>query len=152
MVIHDGSPRRASDEEALPVAELWLRSRRASAGIPPAGHGDDDVRAWFREVVLPSQEVWVTYDGDDLTGMMALDGDWVAQLYVAPEHLRRGHGSRLIRQAQATRRELALWTFEANTVARAFYEMHGFRPSGVASSDNEEHAPAICYRWSSARP
>jgi GNAT superfamily N-acetyltransferase len=135
--------------EALPVAELWLRSRRASAGIPPAAHGDDDVRAWFRSVVLPSQEVWVTDDRDGLTGMIVLDGDCVAQLYVAPEHLRRGHGSRLIRLAQKTRDELALWTFEANTIARAFYEAHGFRPSGPASCDNEERAPALCYRWSS---
>jgi GNAT superfamily N-acetyltransferase len=81
--------------------------------------------------------------------MMVLDGEWVAQLYVAPEHVRRGHGSRLIQLAQSTRRELALWTFEANTIARAFYEAHGFRPSGPPSSDNEERAPALCYRWSS---
>ena len=139
--------RRAGDAEALLIAELWLRSRRGSAGIPPAAHSDDEVRVWFRDVVLPSHEVWVTSDGHDLTAMMVLDGEWVEQLYVAPEHLRRGYGSRLVHLAQATRRELALWTFEANTTARTFYEAHGFRPSGAPSNDNEEHMPAICYRW-----
>jgi hypothetical protein len=47
---------------------------------------------------------------------------------------------------------LALWTFETNTIARAFYEAHGFLPSGPASADNEERTPAICYRWSTTRP
>jgi GNAT superfamily N-acetyltransferase len=119
--------------------------------IPPAAHSDDQVRAWFRDVVLPSKEVWVTTLGPEITAMMVLDSGWVEQLYVAPDHLRRGYGSQLVRQAQATRGELALWTFEANVDARAFYEAQGFRPTVPASSDNEERAPAICYRWAVRR-
>jgi GNAT superfamily N-acetyltransferase len=120
--------------------------------IPPAAHSDDEVRTWFRDLVLPSQEVWVTALGPELTAMMVLDREWLEQLYVAPEHLRRGYGSQLVRLAQATRSELALWTFEANLAARAFYEAHGFRPSGPASSDNEERTPAVCYRWADTAP
>jgi GNAT superfamily N-acetyltransferase len=82
--------------------------------------------------------------------MMVIDGEWLEQLYVAPEHSRQGYGARLVRLAQSERSELTLWTFEANLPARAFYEKHGFRPTGDPSSDNEEHAPAICYRWTSA--
>jgi GNAT superfamily N-acetyltransferase len=152
MAATESSPRRATAAEALLVAELWLRSRRASMTIPPAAHSDDQVRAWFGDVVLPTKEVWVTSSGAELTAMMVLDAEWVEQLYVAPEHLRRGYGSQLARLAQATRDELALWTFEANIAARAFYEAHGFRPTGPASSDNEEHAPAICYRWARTTP
>jgi hypothetical protein len=36
--------------------------------------------------------------------------------------------------------------------ARAFYEKHGFRASGPVSSDNEEQAPAIPYRWVREEP
>lgn len=79
--------------------------------------------------------------------MLVLEAEWVEQLYVAPERLRQGYGSRLLRFAQSTRNDLALWTFEANAPARAFYEAHGFRVSAPVSSDNEEHAPAILYRW-----
>jgi predicted N-acetyltransferase YhbS len=79
--------------------------------------------------------------------MMVIDGEWLEQLYVAPEHSRQGHGSRLLRLAQSDRSELALWTFEANLSARAFYEKHGFQPTGAPSSDNEEQTAAICYRW-----
>lgn len=147
MAATESSPRRATEAEAHLVAELWLQSRRASVAIPPTVHGDDEVRAWFRDVVLPSKEVWVTALRAELTAMMVLNRAWVEQLYVAPDHLRRGYGSQLVRLAQRTRSELALWTFEANMAARAFYESHGFLLSGPPSSDNEERAPAVCYRW-----
>jgi len=58
--------------------------------------------------------------------MMALEDEWVEQLYIDPEHQRRGHGARLLEVAQATRPALALWTFESNLGAQGFYEAHGF--------------------------
>lgn len=141
--------RRAEPDEAGAVADLWLRARRAAGpAIPPAVHTDDEVRAWFRDVVLPNAEVWLIGPRHDPKAMMVLDGDWIEQLYVDPGHQRVGHGSRLIRFAQARRRELLLHTFEANAVARAFYEKRGLSTTGPASTDNEENAPALCYRWS----
>jgi putative acetyltransferase len=102
-------------------------------------------------VLLPDTEIWVATDGDALVAMMSLDGEWVEQLYVAPEHWRRGHGTRLLEVAQGTRTSLSLWTFEANLPARRFYEAHGFTQSGSPSSDNEDRTPAICYRWRAAK-
>ena len=138
--------RRARADEAAAIAELWLRSRRA-AEIPPAVHTDDEVREWVAEVLLPQSEVWVALDGTDLAGVMALDEEWVEQLYVSPEHQRRGHGSRLLDLAKQQLGSLALWTFVSNVAAQRFYEAHGFVKSGALSDDNEEHAPAILYRW-----
>jgi GNAT superfamily N-acetyltransferase len=138
--------RRADPDEALVISELWLRSRRA-ADIPPPVHTDDEVRAWVRELLLPSREVWVATADGDVAGVMALEDEWVEQLYIDPEHQRRGHGARLLEVAQATRPALALWTFESNLGAQGFYEAHGFTRSGLPSADNEEHAAAICYRW-----
>lgn len=83
----------------------------------------------------------------EVVGMMALEGEWVEQLYIAPGHQRRGHGARLLAVAQSSRTSLALWTFESNADARQFYEAHGFTQWGSASAENEEHAPAIMYRW-----
>jgi GNAT superfamily N-acetyltransferase len=140
----DGTMREATAADALAIAELWLRSRHAAPGVPLAAHADNDVRAWFRDVVVPAGGVWVVGDRDAPDAVMVLRGDWVEQLYVAPEGQRQGHGSRL---AQSLRGELSLWTFEANTSARAFYEAHGFAVDGPVSTDNEEHAPAVRYRW-----
>jgi GNAT superfamily N-acetyltransferase len=143
----DCEVRRAESGEALEIADLLLRSRRAAAGIPPSVHSDADVRLWVRELLLPACEVWVATEGDELAGMMALDGEWIEQLYISPAHQQRGHGARLLELAKLRSDSLALWTFETNRVARRFYESHGFIQAGAPSSDNEEGAPAIRYHW-----
>jgi len=147
-----GSIRRGRPDEALAVADVLLGSRQAAPGIPAGVHSDDEVREWVAEVVLPEREVWVVADGSQMMAVMVLHGTWVDQLYVMPAHQREGHGSALLQLAKDARQELRLWTFVANTRARAFYEKHGFRADEPASSDNEEGAPALLYRWLRPRP
>ncbi|MFI6349210.1 GNAT family N-acetyltransferase [Streptomyces sp. NPDC050560] len=65
------------------------------------------------------------------------DGELLA-LYAAPDRLRAGTGTALLRHALAAARErsydaLVLWVIAANTGARRFYERHGFAPDGAAS-------------------
>ena len=140
--------RRATLDDAAAIAEVYLSSRRAaSPGIPPGVHSDAEVHYWVRELLLPGCEVYVTVEDEEVVAFMALDGDMLEQLYVAPRHQRIGHGAGLLRLAQTTRESLALWTFEDNLGARRFYEARGFKQSGQASTNNEEHAPALCYRW-----
>lgn len=142
----DGIRRPASDE-ALAVATLWLRSRRAAApAIPPTVDGDDEVEAWLRDVVLPTYELWLIGPPPSPFAMMVLSRGWVEQLYVAPDRFRQGYGSKLLRFAQSRNDELLLWTFEANAGAGAFYEKHGFVAVGV-SPENEEGTSAVRYRW-----
>ncbi len=139
--------REATAADALAIAELWLRSRAGAPGVPAASHTNDEVRGWFRDVVVPAGGVWIAHHAGVLDAMMVLRSEWVEQLYVAPESQRRGYGSSLLGLAQSSRSQLALWTFEANTPARACYERHGFLVDGPVSTDNEERAPAVRYRW-----
>ena len=133
------------------ITDLWLRARRrAIPAIPTPVHTDDEVRRWFADVVLPDRGVWVAVDPSlSVLGLLVLDGDWVDQLYVDPDQLGKGIGSRLLSVAKARSPEvLQLWTFAANHRARNFYERHGFvitdRTDGAR---NEEEAPDILYRW-----
>lgn len=142
----DPAVRRARMEQAAVIADVWLSARRAGE-IPAPAHGDDEVRAWVQDVLLPACEVWVVEQAGVPIAMMALREEWVEQLYVAPAHQRQGHGTRLLDVAKRSRSSLALWTFESNTAAQHFYESRGFVRSGPASADNEEGAPAVCYRW-----
>ena len=91
--------RRANGGDAEAAAEVLLRSRRAAA-IPPSVHSDLEVRAWVAEFLIPSCEVWVATDSGEVAGVMALQDDWVEQLYIAPEHQRRGHGVALLALAK----------------------------------------------------
>ncbi len=142
--------RRAQLAEAADIADLWLRSRSASVPqIPAPVHDDDEVRAYFQQVVLPKREVWLAEDGDSVVAVLVLDDDWVDQLYVEPGRTGEGIGRQLISWAKGCRPDgLRLWTFEANLEARRFYEREGFAAIGSTPGDNEEGAPDVCYEWS----
>lgn len=142
--------RRALSAEVDDVATVWWRSREAAVPeIPPPVHPEDEVRAWFADVVLPEREVRVADDGGAVAGILVLEDDWIDQLYVDPDHTGRGVGGRLMAVAKAQRAAgLRLWTFAANVRARRFYERHGFVPTASTAGDNEEGAPDVLYVWS----
>lgn len=145
------SIRPARVEDATDIATLLLTTRKACMHYAPLAHSDEDVRQWVRDVLLPSGGVNVLCDGDHVLGFMATSvqqgEDWIDQLYVRADQLRRGVGSRLLLHALAhLPRPICLYCFQANTGARAFYERHGFEV--VAFSDgstNEERCPDVLY-------
>src|SRR4051794_41899050 len=76
--------RRGSAADAPAAAALYIRARRAAAEagtIPPGIHDEEDVAGY-----LAARELWLA--GGD--GLLVLEDDWGAQLYVAPG--REGHG------------------------------------------------------------
>jgi GNAT superfamily N-acetyltransferase len=145
------SPRRARLDESDAVADLWLRSRKASfPANPPTIHDDADVRNHFATVVMPTMEVWVI-DGAQpgIVALLVLHSGWVEHLHVDPELTGLGLGSRLIDAAKEhSIGGLDLWTFQSNAGARRFYERHGFTVAAMTDGDNEEGQPDVRYRWS----
>jgi len=145
--------RRARSSDAGPTADLFLRARRAGAAagtIPPIAHDDDDVRHWVAGAMIPKLECWLAVSASDsIVGMLVLNDDWVAQLYVDPDHTRAGIGAELLAVAKRERPDgLRLWTFVSNADAQRFYLSHGFEEvQRTDGSGNEERAPDIQYAW-----
>ncbi len=142
--------RPARPEEGVAVAELWLRSRKASVPAnPPPAYDDDNVRRHFATEVVGVQEVWVVERaGRGLLAMLVVHGGRVEHLMVDPDVTGQGIGSRLIELAKSRAEgSLDLWTFQSNLGARRFYERHGFEAVETTDDDNVEKAPDVRYRW-----
>ena len=141
--------RRAEPADGDGMGDVWLSAWRVTYDFPP-GHPDEDVRRWLVEHLVPTHETWVAVDGRErVVALMALSATMVEQLYVAPDWIGRGLGSRLLDMAK-TRRPggLELWTFQANRRARQFYERHGFvEVERTDGSRNEERQPDLRYAW-----
>ncbi|QOV39052.1 GNAT family N-acetyltransferase [Streptomyces ferrugineus] len=145
--------RRARPTDAGAAADVWLRSFAAALPTVVRRRSDDEVRTYFREVVVLLRETWVAEAADRVVGVMVLDGGLLSQLYLDPDWRGRGIGDRFVALAKQRRPDgLSLWTFQVNRPAHRFYERHGF--VAVEYTDgggNEEREPDVRYVWRPGR-
>jgi len=119
--------------------------------IPKPVHSDEEVRRWVGDTLVPNGGTWVVESEDGVIAMMTLEEDWIDQLYVDPDHFNQGAGTLLLDHAKRLYPNgLQLWTFQSNTRARRFYEIHGFSSVEETAGCNEEGAPDVRYRWDGA--
>ncbi len=145
--------RRAERSDTAAVADVYIASRRGAALYMPTIHTDDDIRRWIAAVMMPALEVWVAEADGRIVGFLALDGETLDQLFVAPAAQRKGVGDCLLAKAKELRpRRLQLYTFQKNAPARSFYEARGFIAIDFNSGErNEEREPDVLYEWTAAR-
>ncbi|HVD89768.1 MAG TPA: GNAT family N-acetyltransferase [Jatrophihabitantaceae bacterium] len=141
---------RAAAADASTATGIYLRSRRAAWPAMPYGiHSDEETHAFVANVMIAQRETWLAWEDETALGLLVLDGSEVDWLFVDPVAQSRGVGSALIDHAKTrSPNGLALWVFESNRRAQAFYERHEFvivdRTDGA---DNEEKTPDIRYAW-----
>jgi len=140
-------PARQSDGPG--IGDVWISAWYATFDFPPS-HPDDAVRTWLATELLATRETWVATEPDGrVVAVLALSDDMIDQLYVTPDRIGTGIGSRLIATAKARRPDgLDLYCFQANARARTFYEHHEFVV--IATGDgtgNSEGQPDIRYSW-----
>ncbi|MER5444248.1 GNAT family N-acetyltransferase [Streptomyces sp. NPDC002766] len=141
--------RRATAPDAGAAADVWLESFAAALPTVVSPRSAGEVRAYFRDVVVPSRETWVAQVADRIVGVMVLAGDELSQLYLSPDWRGRGIGDRFVALAkERSPGGLELWTFQVNKPAHRFYERHGFvAVEYTDGSGNEEREPDVRYAW-----
>jgi ribosomal protein S18 acetylase RimI-like enzyme len=105
---------------------MWRASFEVGVGVVDP-HSITDQEVFFRNSVLPCNEVRLAVSEGQLVGFVAATTEAVSQLYVRKGFQRLGVGSKMLDWAKArSGGSLWLYTFAQNHVARAFYEKHGF--------------------------
>ena len=141
-------PYKLDDFDA--VTALWRRARELA--FPEfqrtKGHSFEEDQAYFRDVILVNNDVWVAEVDGSAAAFMAIAGDFIDQLYVDPDHQRSGLGRALLEHAKALSPEhLWLFTLQININGRAFYERNGFRAVKFGVSPPPESEPDVEYHW-----
>lgn len=136
-------PALASDADD--IARV-MRASLDSLPWMPLLHTPEEDRGFVRSHLLPNQRVTIAEVGGRIVGFIAVEGEWIEQLYLDPAWTGRGIGSRLLAVATADMPVSRLHCFQANDGARRFYERHGFRAEAFGDgSGNEERLPDITY-------
>jgi GNAT superfamily N-acetyltransferase len=142
-------PYKAEDFDALVI--LWRIAREKS--LPEfqkqKGHFFYEDQWYFRELILPQNDVWVAEDGTGRpVAFLAIRDDLIDHLYVHPDHWRQGIGEQLIHFARRlSPQRLWLYTLQINLNARAFYEKNGFKAVAFGISPAPENEPDVKYVW-----
>ena len=126
----------ASGLQAYTFIDLWQRFTL------------DEARRVFREHIAAIHEVWVAEAEDGIVGYLAMNGSYLARLYISPDHQRTGIGTALLEHAmRLSPSGLELHTHQKNQPARVFYERHGFRAVKFGISPPPENEPDVEYHW-----
>ena len=145
-------PYLQSDFESIVI--LWRVAREIS--LPDIqlrkGHFFYEDVAYFRDHILPNNQVWVAADESGYPiGFMAIHNDLIDQLYLHPDHWRKGIGGQLLAHARTlSPHGLWLYTLQANLNAQSFYEKQGFKIAERGISPPPESEPDIKYVWQPA--
>ena len=139
---------RASDFDAVTI--LWRISREKS--LPDfqqeKGHFFYEDRDYFKNHVLKDNKIWVAELDAQVVAFMAMNRDFVDQLYIHPDHWRQGIGQALLDVARERSPEhVWLYTLQINANARAFYEKNGFVAEKFGVSPPPESEPDVEYHW-----
>lgn len=127
--------RRANPGDRPALLDLWEQSVRASHDFL----SEQDVRSLrpvVRDHVLPHLEVWVLYkEASALAGFMALNGNQLEALFIAPTSFGQGGGRLLLEHARRLKGSLRVDVNEQNPRATAFYLANGFVVSSRSPTD-----------------
>ncbi|MEJ6004905.1 GNAT family N-acetyltransferase [Paucibacter sp. AS339] len=143
--------RPSTSSDAADIAKIYLASRETFLPFAPLAHSKEAVLAWVQSELVTTRNVTLAVaDGETLGFVATVVSDavlWVDQLYVRPDSVGQGFGAALLRQALAgARGRVRLYTFQANTGARRFYERFGFVPIELTDGEaNEEKCPDVLY-------
>jgi len=132
------------------VTSLWRISREKS--LPDfqreKGHFFYEDRGYFRDHILKNNQLWVVDSGQQPVAFMAMNKDFIDQLYIHPGYQRRGLGKDLLNFArERSPNHLWLYTLLVNVGARAFYEKNGFVAEKFGVSPPPENEPDVEYHW-----
>ena len=153
--------RRAVPGDRELLVDIWWRSACATHRFLSAQELEallPDVRA----LQLESLHTWVLCAPDsEAIGFLVMEGRAVDALFIVPEWLRRGGGTRLMRLARRIAGPLTVEVNEQNSDALAFYLAQGFAVARRSPTDSagrpypllcleESHAAAVVWRHQSA--
>ena len=116
--------RAFKEEDTETVIRIWLAASVRSHSFIDKAYWEEKAES-MRTLYLPLSEIVV--DEDRATGEVVA---FLAALFVAPAHQKRGVGSRLLALAKKMRGTLDLSVYAENERAVAFYQKNGFRITG----------------------
>jgi GNAT superfamily N-acetyltransferase len=138
----------AEDFDAVTVLWRVAREKLLPEGQTDTGHNFYEDQDYFRNQIMKKARIWVVEIDLRPAAFMAMENEFIDQLYVHPRYQHRGIGRAFLEFARSLSPEhLWLYTLQSNVNARAFYEKNGFIAEKFGFSPPPENEPDVEYHW-----
>jgi ribosomal protein S18 acetylase RimI-like enzyme len=145
---HNFLIREYRDKDFDAVTILWrvAREKLLPKGQTDTGHYFYEDRDYFRNQIMKKDRIWVVEIDHHPAAFIAMENEFIDQLYVHPDYQRGGIGRALLEFARrSSPQHLWLYTLQSNVNAQAFYEKNGFVAAKFGVSPEGE--PDVEYHW-----
>ena len=129
-------------------SESWKQAHKdfCSAAFV-ALHTPQRQRAYLQAEAAKGAQLYMLWDGKPV-GIVSVQGNLIANLYVLPQEQNKGYGTKLlafaIGRCEGTP---TLWLLSTNEGAMRLYARHGFRPTGnTVQHGGGVHELELCLR------
>jgi len=137
---------RAEDFDAVTILWRVAREKLLPNGQTDTGHYFYEDQDYFRNQILKKDHIWIVEIDHRPAAFMAMENEFMDQLYVHPNYQRSGIGEALLEFARSrSPQHLWLYTLQSNMNAQAFYEKNGFVAEKFGISPEGE--PDVEYHW-----
>ena len=125
--------RKYNADDIAELLDVWYDASQMAHPFLTRGFLDQERRNVIQKY-LPIAATWVFEEEEEegrVVGFIALMGNEVGGIFVAPGRHGQGIGRALMDRARACRNHLDVEVFEANEIGRAFYDAYGFEVVGA---------------------
>ncbi|GIO34488.1 MULTISPECIES: N-acetyltransferase [Paenibacillus] len=138
--------RTMDDKDMDAVIGIWLAASKEAHHFIEPGYWEAKQQD-MRNVYLPMAETYVLEEMGQPVGFISTVQDYLAALFVHPDHQGKGYGRALLQFVKERSEELKLKVYKDNDNAYRFYCRHGFTVMEEAADEDTGHAEFVM-SWS----
>lgn len=116
--------RQFQNEDLDELMKLWIDTNKQAHDFVDASYLNDHY-ALVKDM-LPSADIYVYEDMDQIKGFIGLDDDYIAGIFVSRDVQSQGIGKQLLDYVKNQRNHLSLNVYDKNKKAISFYQRENF--------------------------
>ncbi|USA54133.1 N-acetyltransferase [Acinetobacter sp. C32I] len=137
--------RQANIHDFKELTEIWFNASVKAHDFIPESYWENN-KVNMQDTYLPMSEVYLLENKNNIYGFIALVGNRIAALFVAPEQQGKGLGKLLINHVKSIRDNLELNVYQQNTNSVKFYDSVGFEIT-EETFDEDTQSKEFLMRW-----